>query len=343
MSDVIVEQKLAQDITSGKQPTALNVADGELGSKTIDRPKIIEGKGLEVIAEAGWSEYRKALVDIPYSEIAENQSAQIKQLETSSSDSHKTTSPTWVVEEITRRTNHAALSRARRLIQHFTNAYGKDSLSSVVAHAGEKKLMISGRGISRDAQGNPTDLPVTRIYFTVATDKAPEVFEALRKTFIDMGIMSEFELALNLESYQAESLSKPFENNTLIAYIYGQRPDLLTKMAKGILRAKREYDPDIWKLSNQYLAQAKRMNIEDFMIPLDDTTAFAEMDSLRSYHSGPSKKMFTDLMGGWTLDRMITTEQIISKLKSWTPQTPGLFPDEPRRRRYMPALVFDKK
>ena len=149
--------------------------------------------------------------------------------------------------------------------------------------------------------------------------------------------MSDVEIAFNNESYQGDLLAQSFENNTIILYAYGKKPELMTRVAKALSRAKQN-NPDAWKLRATDLIAAKEKMVQDFMIPLDDASGFVEMNGPQSYHSSARGKMFAELTGEMPWRRM-PTEDLVKKLETWTPQRPGSFSDLPNRKMYMPGLV----
>ncbi len=149
--------------------------------------------------------------------------------------------------------------------------------------------------------------------------------------------MDNSDLAFNLESFQGDQ-NKPFENNTLVLYVYGSHPDFMDKIAKALKRAK-EDAPQVWDMGPRNTARAKRYMVNDFMIPLDDTTSFVEASNAYSYHQGPRGRMFSEITGEIP-GKLLEPEQIAQKLSVYTPQRPGLLDQDKDRRRYMPGLIF---
>lgn len=295
---------------------------------------IIEGRGLEEVDRIGWEAYREALTEISYSDIIKKQAEQIERISSSQSKSDKG-APEWVIHN----QNTEAKVRAEKLSAWFTEEYGEKRSSSFFAFKDrDKKLVVRGRDVNLDEQ--KAEFLVTRIYFSVPTRNSPEAFKALFNTLTDEGIMGNVEVSLNLESYEAESLDKSFENNTIIIYSYGSKPELMQKIAKAIKRAKDEH-PDLWELPPLDLAKAKEGIAKDFMIPLDDTISFVEASNLGSYHAGPRGRMFHEITGEMPTTKM-SLDKLANKFKDWTPQQPGLFEQDSERRRCMPALVFSQ-
>lgn len=303
-------------------------------SLEVNVESIIEGRGLEEINRIGWESYHEALTEISYSDIIKKQAEQIERISSNQSNGDKET-PEWIVHN----QNTEAKVRAGKLSVWFVEEYGEKRSSSFFAFKDrDKKLVVRGRNINLNEQ--KFESIVTRIYFSVPTKNSPEAFKSLFNTLTDEGIMGDVEVALNLESYEAESLDKPFENNTIIIYSYGSEPKLMQKIAKAIKRAKDEA-PNLWELPSSDLVKAKEEIIKDFMIPLDDTTSFVEANNLGSYHAGPRGRMFHEITGEMPTAKM-SLNDLSDKFKNWTPQQPGLFEQDPERRRYMPALVLSK-
>ena len=297
-----------------------------------DKEKIEQGRGLEVIGKVGWKNYRENVAQLSYADFVKNQAAQIADLE-SRPQQQKTE---WVISQ----ENAQAAERTAKLSKWMTGNYGKDKSANFIAYQdGNKKLMVRGRNIQLNKNGAPTELPVTRVYLTVPTRTSPEAMQALFTTMTDEGAMANADLALNLENYQGQSANKSFENNTLVLYVYGDKPDVLSKVAKAIQRAKQESKPELWQLPDGDLAQAKKEMVADFMVPLDDTTAFVEADNLGSYHQGPRGRIYTDLTGEMP-GQKIDLNKLQKSMETFTPTRPGLFDQDKNRRRYMPALIL---
>ncbi|MDO8668233.1 MAG: hypothetical protein Q7K35_04025 [bacterium] len=306
-------------------------------SLEVNTENILEGHAFEEIARVGWVKYRETLGKLSYSDIIEQQAKQVEELELKQ-DNKIQTPPQWVTQS----QNIEAGERARKLSGWFTAEYGKDKSNSFFAFQDRsKKLIVQGRKEMTDEKSTPIDNLVTRIYFTVPTRNSPEAYKALFETLTDEGVMDRIQLALNLENYTADSLDKSYENNTIIVYVYGKDPELMTKAVKAIARAKKESKPELWKLPADDLAKAKKSIVNDFMIPLDDTTAFVEAKNTNSYHSGPCGRMFHEITGEMPTQK-VSIRELAQKFKGWNPQRPGLFSEDDDRRRYMPALAFDK-
>ncbi len=323
------------DFMSLEKPT-FTPTEKEFSEVNIEN--VLEGRGLEEIARVGWGKYREALTQNSYADIIDHQIDQIEEIKLR--EEPKTGRvPEWLIHNL----NVKASARARELSEFLTTEYAKDKQSSFFAYQDRgKKLIVQGRETIMDEKDTPIDNHLTRIYLSVLTRNSPEAFKALFDSFVDEGVMDYVQLALNLENYEADSLDRPFEDNTIIIYVYGQNSDRLTKVAKAITRAKNESAQDLWKFGSEDLAKAKEMITKDFMIPLDDTTAFVEAKDINSYHAGVYGRMRRAITG-----ELPTTEislgELSDKFKKWTPEYPGLIEEDPDRRCYMPALVFDKQ
>jgi hypothetical protein len=152
------------------------------------------------------------------------------------------------------------------------------------------------------------------------------------------GVISNIDLALNLETYDKENISRQFENNTIILYVYGKKPEIFKEVASAIKNAK-TLRPDIWKLSPRELAKSKESIIKDFMIPLDENVSFAEMSNTGSYHANVTGKAFYEITGDFAF-KPNSLDEFIKKIEPYSPGRPGLIDDLPERRKYMPALLF---
>ncbi len=310
----------------------------EKESPKVNVENILEGRGLEEISRVGWGKYREALVQTSYADIIDHQIDQIEEVRLKQ-ETKTTPVPEWLVHNL----NVKASMRAKELSKFLTTEYSKDKQSSFFAYQDQgKKLMVQGRETMTDGKYIPIDNHLTRIYLTVLTRNSPEAFKALFNSFVDEGAMDYVQLALNLENYQADSLDRPFEDNTIIIYVYGQNSDRLTKVAKAISRAKNESPQDLWKFDSENLAKAKETIAKDFMIPLDDTTAFVEAKNTMSYHAGAYGIMRRSITGELPTTK-INLQELSDKFKKWTPELPGLIEGDSDRRCYMPALVFDRQ
>lgn len=316
-------------------PTAKNEPEKE--SLGVNTESILEGHAFEEIARVGWAKYREELGQLSYADIIERQAKQIEELELKQ-DFKTQSPPQWVTQS----QNMEAGTRASKLSKWFIAEYGKDKSASFFAFQDRgKKLILQGRKEITDEKSTPIDNLVTRIYFTVPTRNSPESYKALFNTLTDEGVMDRIQLALNLENYTADSLDKSFENNTIIVYVYGKDPELMTKVVKAIARAKKESKPELWKLPEEDLVKAKQSIVNDFMIPLDDSTAFVEAKNTNSYHSGPRGRMFHEITGEVPWQK-ISMRELAKKFKGWDSRRSGLFSEDKERRRYMPALVFNE-
>lgn len=303
-------------------------------SLEVSSENVLEGRGFEEIERIGWQKYRAALVNLSYGDIVEKQVSQIKQLE--AQQEYKTgKTPEWITHE----QNVEARGRARNLSSEFSEKYSKEKLLTYYSYQDRgKKVFVNGKNIEVDDKNNPIGRPVTRFYFSVPTKSSPEAFKSLFTSLVDEGVMGKIQLALNLENYQGESLDKSFENNNLVLYAYGENPQLMEKITKAITRAKRS-SPDAWQLSATNTAKAKEEMVKDFMIPLDDTTAFVEMDNLRSYHADVRGHVYYELLGEMPHMKKTSIDEFAKKVKERTANTRGVLSEFPKRKRNMPALV----
>jgi hypothetical protein len=175
------------------------------------------------------------------------------------------------------------------------------------------------------------------------TRQAPEIFESLFYSLRNKGVMSgPIILTLNLESYQGESLDRSFETNTIIIYAYGKDDKFMTGIMEAIKDAKNK-NPELWKLSSSDLIKNKKFTIQDFEIPLDDTTAFVEMRNRESYHVLEHRMLVEEITGlpmPSNYYKKTTLDNLLTKFKQWSPKNPCIIPGTSRYK-YMPGLILD--
>jgi len=296
---------------------------------------IAEGKGLEEVERIGWTRYRGTLAGMNYAGIIDRQIPEIRRLETESVSQKGT--PEWVINA----QNIEAKHRAQEMGQWFLAEYGPDKSSPFFAHVSGRKIEVKGRKVRQEAS---TENPLTRMYFSVPTKNSPEAFKELWASLADAGIMGDVELALNLESFEGDSINKPSETNNIILYAYGGNPELMKRIAKAIKTAKTQ-KPELWSLTPKDKARAKTAILREFMIPLDDTTAFVEASSTTmSYHAGPYGEI-KNALGYVTPSKIGTLKDLSAKFKQYDPAQPkridsGIGSNLAIDRKYhMPALI----
>jgi len=295
--------------------------------------QILEGHGFEEVERVGWNRYREALTSMSYADLIDHQLAQIQQLEAQGSQDKGV--PVWITEKF----NTEALQRAHELSGWLTREYGQEKGGSFVAwQEGDKKVWVQGCNLNRETS---VERPLTRIYFSVPTKNSPEAFREVWASLVDAGVMDKVDLALNLESFQQDSTQKSFENNTLVLYVYGKNPELMTKVSKAIKRAK-ESKPELWQIPPKDKARAKTSILKDLMIPLDDTTSFVEANTHASYHAGPRSYIVRELTGQFI---KVDLPELARSIRQFSPQTPvevnayEQVPANIGRKRHMPALI----
>lgn len=94
-------------------------------------------------------------------------------------------------------------------------------------------------------------------------------------------------LVLNLEAIQGDNPNGA-DNNAIVMYVPDSNPATLTKISEAITKAKQK-NPKVFELTSEQLSNAKANSTAEFMVPLDDTTWFVEVEPQRggqSYHQG---------------------------------------------------------
>lgn len=297
------------------------------------RDQIKNGQCLEIINEIGWEEFKKILIDTNYSEIVEGAIKQIQDLEQINKDTNTGPAPEW----LTHNNNEEAKLRIKKVETELMAHFSQSDSTPCVVHSNAKKIMVSGNSIARNDRGESVETPVTRIYFSVATQRSPEAFKALIIGLEQQGILDTIEVAYNLENFEGDSINKIFENNTIILYVYGTKPNILEKISQTITEVKND-NPDPWKLSARSLIRSKENVAKDFMIPLDDTTAFVEMPSNESYHSTVRGHVFQELTGQFPWTKMNLSD-FSKSLSVWKKDHPNSVAGFKNRLKHMPGIL----
>lgn len=294
---------------------------------------ILEGRGLQEIPELKWKNFREVLKNLSYADIIHQQIRQIDNLK--SQPQNKNTPPKW----LTHSQNSEAETRASGLGNKLSEQYKLDGLSSFSVFMNGKKLTTRSKKNEGLSQQEFFNRPTTRIYLSVLTKNAPEIYKSLFDSLIDNHCFEDkIDLVLNLENFTTNSLNESFDNNTIIIYCFGKNPPI-ENVAKAIDRAKKS-NPRLWGLSKPDLIKTKEKNIKEFMIPLDDTTALVEVGNVDSYHARSGGNILFEITGKPVAER-ITLNELEEEFKKFNPNKPGLFSEQQitNRKRYMPALV----
>ncbi len=247
---------------------------------TPDSLRIIAGEGSKVINEKGWAEFRKQLDGLEWEPIANTQIKQIKDLR----EKAKTESPYKFIY------SDSILNKqeVRKFAEEIRQRYPKDSSLPYWASS-KKETTDAGKKLSIYGRERP-DFGIekaTRIYMAISEDKLRQGFEILREELAANGALEKMILVLNLEVLDNKSPVITVDNNAIIMYVPDSNPDTLTKVAGAIAKAK-EKQPLAFKLNSAQLANVKLASTSEFMIPLDDTTWFVEIEKEtenRSYHT----------------------------------------------------------
>lgn len=306
------------------------------------RQQIVSGQGLALIQARGWTHFRSALSRVGYSEIMKHQLAQITQ-----------TAPDLSSSAI-KNDNVCARERTAVLSEELKRSFPKAGNGAFYFHPDNElayKLNIIGRERS-ESEGH------TKIYITVPTRHAPEIFQGLLNSLAGSQVMRFLTLTLYAQAAYYEDVDEPVTSqaNTIIIYADQLIPGIMRKTCQAIAQAKTSNEP-LWALSAAERSQVTRSHLYYFMVPLDDNTAFVEMDKNRSYHLVVWPDLAKQICGGRL---RITLEDLVDKTSKWSPENPGKFihPDMLRRfyhpelsardpnplqhrRKYQPALIFD--
>jgi len=239
---------------------------------------------------------------------------------------------------------HSSNERAIRLRQEYLAAHPEDDGDQKFYCDGtiEKKLRIIGR--ERNTENKHF---LRRVYLSVPTANMPEISEELFKIMERDDLLSETEIAMNMEVYGEEGAS---EINSIVIYIFGNKPELMTKAFKAIKEAKTN-TVELWNKSDADRYSSLKKTLGDLMIPVDDDVAFVEMADGPgySYHSGISNRIRREL-DPMSFSGVADFNRIKKGLDQFAPSTPGpmspdtddtAYYDISARNKYMPALVFD--
>lgn len=225
---------------------------------------VIEGRGLEVVGRLGWAAYREILERLSWVPIAETQLVQISELKKKA------------LREPPYETDRIQAAKIRQAIRDFaaTSGYRPDIHNKV--YAGGNALPEPGRE------------KTTRIYLALREGGAVYAFQTLKEQCAEKHILDKIMVVLNLET-----IDKPdpcdADNNTVIIYSLDSDPEILGRAAAAITSAKRKH-PGFFELTSKQLADVKAESTAEFMVPLDDTTWFVEVEpskkkGLESYHT----------------------------------------------------------
>lgn len=306
--------------------------------------KVIGGKGIEVVNETGWENYRKMLDLLGWSQLAESQISSIKYLKERSKKEASTIPNDEAME---------TRARIRNYVKETRDKYPRTSnlpyfaASEVDTTDTGKKLTIWGKDVPKFGKEK-----TTRIYMALTEVGMRFAFDALREELAQNGAINKMILALNLETLQNADPNE-VDNNAVIMYVPDSNPEVLTKICQAIKAAK-EKQPNAFKLTAKQLASVKTGSTAEFMVPLDDTTAFVEVEKVKggaSYHSTVMAEMRKYVYRGFdTLDQQgLPNMEVYNETLNYRPKTvrdsAKIYDSEGRKelpRRYaMPGLVTE--
>lgn len=306
----------------------------------------IEGKGFEEIINKGWNEYREGLLKTSFSQIIEANLQDIHRLEEEARNNPQVLPPDELI-----RLNRVAAERANQLKIDVPakSPHGPDADFQAFYDKDVDKIHI--RGKNHDA--NP--FPLRRIYFTTNLRTAPEAYLSLFETLNEEDVIQDIDLALNMDNFQESVMTSGSLNDSIILYIKGEQPENMQKIAKAVKKAKTK-NPAVWQMTPAELADAKRTMLENFKIPLDDTTGFVEMADRFSFDTQDQIKI-RDELHVWgpryypnepnrpPYAGSIQLEELQTRMRHYTPDKPEVFTYKggsmPHRRKFMPALLYD--
>lgn len=306
---------------------------------SLDRWRIIAGEGLEVIKARGWKEYRDALENLSWEPFANTQIRQISEL----GKRAKTEPPLQVSPSESATTRNKILQYADESVQK----YPKEGPKQYSVVKDDKKLYFYGKEVPAFGKEK-----TTRIYMALREGAFTFGMEALREQLEVNGALNKMLLVLNLEAIQGDNPNGA-DNNAIVMYIPDSNPETLTKVSEAILRAKQE-KPKVFELTSDQLANAKAESTAEFMVPLDDTTWFVEVEPQQggqSYHQGIFAKMRYSVYRGFPImkDGLPNMDIYKQTLESRRPEVRNKAPIVDHysgiplpRRLAMPGLVIQK-
>lgn len=322
------------EIVEIEKPEQINIPDAW---------RIIAGEGLEIINEKGWAEFRKQLEALNWEPFANTQIKQIKDLR----EKAKTETP-YSYGPYDSMLNRQAI---KGYAEETRQKYPKDGQLPYFALTEKetsdlgKKLTIYGRKTPTFGKEN-----TTRIYMAIPENGMQYCFEALREELASNGALEKMILALNLEVLDNKSPATRADNNAVVMYVPDSNPDTLTKISKAIAKAK-EKQTVAFRLTSSQLAYVKLWSTAEFMVPLDDTTWFVEIEKqqgTQSYHQGIFPSMRHSIYWGHdpVVDELPNMVIYKESLKARRPdkrnsvRITDLYSDKPLPRRLaMPGLV----
>ncbi len=239
---------------------------------------IIGGEGLRIIEQIGWQLYRGKLGELAWEPFANTQIDQITKLREKALHEARYTNP------------HPSEVRARirDYVRTIREKYSKAGNSPYYAVEGQERGNDLGKKLEIVGRNTPPlgKKKTTRIYMAVDEPGLVSGFEALRGELAASGALDRIELAMNLEVLDNQN-PEAVDNNAIVIYVTDSDPNTLTKVAGAIKRAKQK-QPVAFKLDSLTLAHVKTESTAEFMIPLDETTSFVEVEKEQggqSYHS----------------------------------------------------------
>lgn len=325
----------------------------EIEQMPIDKQKIIEGDALPEILRSGFGKYRKCLAEeLDWRQIVRSEAEQIRELATHPFENlpHGFQGDVKLFDAVVRNENldtKRALDRSKAdFVNRLQDRNKNDDV--IVYQEGTKKIHARGKASDKKIEQSTDDsVELTRIYLTVPTAKAPRIFSDLVTGASSMGVLSDIDIVLNLETYDnEESVNAYCVDNTIIIYVpaicHGNEDTGID--FDGVFRAiqyARNANPAMWRLKpDRNVALAKSNILKSFKIPIDDNISFVECDDNSSFDTRDGAKLRQwygvgyENSGPEYLSKM---ENIFAQI---SPGHQGSFQFNKRRRWRMPGLIY---
>lgn len=306
----------------------IKVAD----QKKQDLLNIESGRAMEIITARGFDAYRDLLCQTSYGRIAER----VTQIADALPDDQL---PEWITSKAADDLSHANESsrqRANELSKQLQKSYPKDGEEKFFCSPEHKKIYLNGDDARKEGKSF-----ARRVYIDVPTRNLPEIFAAIAIELKNTDLLSQIEIALNLETFHVDSISG---GNSIVIYLHGDKPELMTAVFRAISNAKKKTQ-DLWKKSNATRKKCANEVVGSYKIPVDDDISFVEVANVHgvSWDSGIVGAIMQ--RAGYRL----STQERINESKQYSPENPGEYKQDglisPEfvigRQRVMPALIMD--
>lgn len=235
-----------------------------------DRDQIMGGDLLPVIERKGWSFVREQLEGMTWDPIANTQIEIIKKLRLQPENIKRHLQN----EQLLRDDIIACVKKTRQFYSKERDCPYYASTTGAGAEFGGNKLVLVGRSVADFGKEK-----ATRIYTAVTLENIKDSFEQLRKQLHSDGVLGHILLAMNLETLDNVDFWK-VDNNAIIICVPDSNPEILTKLANSLKRVK-EANKNLFTVPPSQLARVKANATSEFLVPLDNTTWFVEVERER--------------------------------------------------------------